>query len=116
VIAPVYYIREKLEKCLLFSRPGLYRAVNREFEMGPSTIEFESCSRRTPAWTPVNMSAPSTREDREFASETRGPKPNQRHFEHSGGRTASNRRTARKPQKPKNVRDMRGLAGGDAVN
>jgi hypothetical protein len=116
VIAPVYYIREKLEKCLLFFRPGLNRAVNREFEMGPSTTEFEGCSCRTPAWTPVNMSDPSTREDREFASERRGPKPNQRHFGHTSGQTTSNWRMAREPQKSKNVRDMRDPKTGDAVN
>jgi len=84
--------------------------------MGPSTIEFEACSGRTPAWTPVNMSEPSTREDREFARERRGPKPSQRHIGHTSGRTASNRRTARKPQKSKNVRDMRAPETGDGVN
>jgi hypothetical protein len=83
---------------------------------GPATAEFESRSRRTPAWTPVNMSDPSTREDREFARERRGPKPNQRHFGHTSSRTASNRRTARNSQKSKNVRDMRSPACGAAVN
>jgi len=100
-IASVYYIRQKFENCTargalffepancpyqlilsesencpIFSprRPG--RAVNQKFEMGASTVEFAIRSCRTPTRTPVNMSEASTREDREFARESRGPKPN----------------------------------------
>lgn len=88
VIASVYYIREKFEnrtpcgalsqtsakdavnqysatsKSVYFFFAGdVDRAVNYEFEVGLSTSKFESRSCRTPAWTPVNMSKPSTRED-----------------------------------------------------
>ena len=101
---------------LSLSGCGLNWAVNREFEKGQSTTEFEACSCRTPAWTPINISDPSTREHREFARERRGPKPNQRHFGNTTGQTASNCRMVRKSQKSKNVKDMRGRTPSDAVN
>jgi hypothetical protein len=62
------------------------------------------------------MSDPSAREDREFAGETRGPKPKQGRFGHTSGWIASHRKTVGNLQKSKNVRDMRGLAHADAVN
>jgi len=70
------------------------RAVNHEFEIGASTTEFETRSSRTPARTPVNMSEASTREDREFARERRGPKPNRGGSGRFPSRSLSNWRMA----------------------